>query len=218
VKYVILANMMRRCDRFTANKRRRVTQLTTLLVLSSFEFSVQAQTRPEIAVRIEATQRVYVVGDYLRIRVELTNSGSRDLLVARNLTGVGSNPGDITFTMYDSVGRTMPSQGVAVDCFMTRNPDSLAIAVMKRWIALSPRSSYITMVDFMPSPHVVAPGRYRIVAVYESRGIKEQYWTDCLKATAEEIAKLPFPAWEGKTESNSIWVEIAKPIASKRPG
>jgi hypothetical protein len=179
--------------------------------------SLQAQTGPEISIKIEATQRVHVSGGNLAIRVELTNLGNRDLLIGRNLTGVGSNPADITFQVFNSAERPMPGQRAALDCVMQRNPDSLAIAVMKRWIALPPGSSYVAIVDFRPSPPLEVPGRYRIMAAYESGGIKEQYWSDCLKATPEEIAKLPFPAWEGKVESNSIWIEVAKTTKGKRP-
>jgi hypothetical protein len=189
--------------------------MTLVCVLGSL--TLQPQTGPEIAIKIASTRKHYVTGERVRIRVELTNLGNRDLLVGRELTGYGSNPADITFQVWNSAGKAMPGEKNAGDCVSRQNPDSVATAVLKRWIALPPASSYVSTVDFSPSPPLEEPGRYRIVATYESGGVEAQYWSDCLKATPEEIANLPFAAWKGEVNSNPIWIEVARPPGGRGP-
>jgi hypothetical protein len=193
--------------------------VATLTLFSAIFFNLlPAQTTPEIAISIGATQSVYLKGEPIRIRVELRNLGRRDLLVGRQLSGVGMNPADVAFQVWNSEGHALPGESAAADCVMVANTDSLAVAVLKRWISLPPGSSYITSVGLsLPPSSLERPGRYRVLATYISGGIKEQYWSDCLKTTPEEIAKLPFPAWEGKADSNSIWIQIESPPAGKRP-
>ena len=193
-----------------------VSVLIVTLVCALGSLSLQPHTGPEIAIKIAATQKHYVSGEKVRIRVELTNLGNRDLLVGRELTGYGSNPADITFGVWNSAGKAVPGQKAARDCFLRQNPDSVATAVMKRWIALPPASSYVSTVDFRPSPPLEAPGRYRIVATYESGGVAAQYWSDCLKVTQDEVANLPFADWKGSVDSNAIWIDVARPPGASR--
>ncbi|MHB8502562.1 MAG: hypothetical protein ACYDHE_16675 [Candidatus Acidiferrales bacterium] len=139
-------------------------------------------------------------------------------MVGRELSGVGKNPADVVFQVWNSSGRSFPTLSAASDCVLTANPDSLPTAVLKRWIALPPSTSYRSDVDLPVSKEVyMSPGRYRVAATYISGGIEEQYWQDCLKFSPEDIAKLPFPAWQGKAKSNFIWIEIRKPGARKGP-
>ena len=168
----------------------------------------QEASRPDLGIRIEAAKTVVSKGEPLSIRVEFTNRTQRDLYVARNLTGVGSNAADITFAVWNSAGQAEPGERAAADCVIKPNPDSLLVAVMKNWVALPPGSSYATSAKLGPSPFLERGGRYKIVASYESRGIGEQFWTDCVRASPSEIAKLPFTAWEGKIESNPIWIKV----------
>ncbi len=63
--------------------------MTLVCVLGSL--TLQPQTGPEIAIKIASTRKHYVTGERVRIRVELTNLGNRDLLVGRELTGYGSD-------------------------------------------------------------------------------------------------------------------------------
>jgi hypothetical protein len=191
--------------------------LVLTLVCALGPLSLQPHTGPEIAIKIASTRKHYVSGERVRIHVELTNLGNRDLLVGRELTGYGSNPADITFQAWNSDGKALPGQKAARDCVLRQNPDSVATAVLKRWIALPPASSYVSTVDFGPSPPLEAPGRYRIVATYESEGVEAQYWSDCLRATQEEIANLPFAAWKGSVDSNAIWIEVARPPGGRGP-
>jgi hypothetical protein len=48
-------------------------------------------------------------------------------------------------------------------------------------------------------------------------GVEAQYWSDCLKATPEEIANLPSAAWKGEVNSNPIWIEVAGSPRGKGP-
>jgi hypothetical protein len=206
---------MPRCDALTWTKtvkRGAALQLVIGTLLGVFLLSSRAQTPSAITIRIRPTQKFYVPGKPIQIRVELTNSGLRDLLVGRELSGVGKNPADVVFQVRNSSGTSLPTLSAASDCVLTASPDSLPTAVLKRWIALPPGTSYLSDVDLPVSQEVyMGPGRYRVAATYISGGIEEQYWQDCLKFSPEDIAKLPFPAWQGKAKSNFIWIEIRKP-------
>lgn len=187
--------------RITLNPRTvTVSVLIMTLVCAFGPLSLQPHTGPEIAIKIAAARKHYVSGERVRIRVELTNLGHRDLLVGRELTGYGSNPADITFQVWNSNGKALPGQKAAADCVLRQNSDSIAAAVLKRWIALPPASSYVSAVDFMPSPSLEAPGRYRIVATYGSGGVEAQYWSDCLKANPRGNSKLAFRSLERESK------------------
>jgi len=51
-------------------------------------------------------------------------------------------------------------------------------------------------------------GLYKVQAVYSSTGIRTQIMNQRLDATDEDVNKLPFGVWEGKVESNELWIEI----------
>jgi hypothetical protein len=78
--------------------------LIITLVCALGPLSLQPQTGPEIAIKIASSRKHYISGERVRIRVELTNLGNRDLLVGREFTGYGSNPADITFQVWNSAG------------------------------------------------------------------------------------------------------------------
>jgi hypothetical protein len=169
----------------------------------------QIQKQPDISIKIQSMKETFEKGEPITVRVELRNQSRRDLYVGRKLDGSSDGPTYITFKVWDSRGKPSPGLKSATDCFMKPDTDSLPVAVMKEWIALPPGSSYIAEVRVENFDFLKKPGRYRISATYESDGIKEQYWTKCIKATSEEIKALPFEAWEGKVESNCIWIAIA---------
>src|SRR2546423_313518 len=154
------------------NKFRLILALAAISALHTSHPRGETQERQDITIRIEATEKVYATGEPVRVRVELSNSGRRDLLVGRNLSGVGKNPADVAFQVWDSEGRSLPTLAAASDCVMISNPDSLPTAVLRRWISLPPNSSYVTKVDLpVPSGTLKHTGRYRIVATYISGGI-----------------------------------------------
>jgi hypothetical protein len=188
---------------------RFVLALSGTLFMAICLLGICSQTDPNspIAVRIEAKNSSPRSGEPVSITVALTNLSNEDLLVGRMLTGVGINPGDITFEVTNLPGQPERGERSATDCFVRSNPDPLPVAVMKRWIALPPHTSFTTSVILDPTL-LGPPGRHKVTATYESRGVKEQYWTDCVHATPDEVAKLPFRAWEGRSVSNSIWITV----------
>jgi hypothetical protein len=202
----------------TMNARtRQLALLAITLSLGDLSVAYSRAQEPEISIRIQPTKKVFLKGKPITIRVELTNRGQSDLYISRSLSWPGGDDGYLDFQVWNSGGQPSPRGGIAVDCFMQPSPEPLSVAVMKRWIALSPGSSYSKTLDVDLSLILKRTGRYRILATYGSGGLREEYFTHCVKVTPEETAKLPFPAWEGKIESNSVWVRIIDPRKRKAP-
>src|SRR5882762_5053212 len=116
--------------------------LITTLVCALGPLSLQPHTGPEIAIKIASTRKHYVTGERVRIHVELTNLGNRDLLVGRELTGYGSNPADITFQVWNSAGKSNAGEKNAGDCCPAEEPCSRSHSFFKELVALPPSFGY----------------------------------------------------------------------------
>jgi hypothetical protein len=55
---------------------------------------------------------------------------------------------------------------------------------------------------------VKKPGRYRIKGKYSSRGFLAQDINNPLLHYAQELKQLPYEAWDGSVETNSVWIEV----------
>lgn len=202
---------------------RKVQQAIATLAVHFIFFSgcvfayPQMKTQPEIEVQIQPTKSTFRKGEPIQIRVELMNRSHRDLFVGRELGGLDSDPAHVRFYVWNSAGEQSPS-GKAVGDRFTPSPESLLRAVIKRWIALRPQSSYsVTLyLDNSSFSFLKQPGHYRIRATYRSQGIKAQVTAERLvNAKREDLASLPFPAWEGEVNSNSVWINVLPPAKAQ---
>jgi hypothetical protein len=165
----------------------------------------------EISIKIRPVKTEVRSGSSLDLRVEIVNQSEHDLLIYRNPGDQSSSPVAISFEIKNSLGAYEPREEQAGDCVMKSDPDSLPLAVLKRWITIPPKSSLVFNVSLGPSTFLARPGQYTVVAHYESIGLREESWTHCVKVTSSELEKLPFKAFEGKLESNSVTFTVVSP-------
>ena len=52
------------------------------------------------------------------------------------------------------------------------------------------------------------PGRYLIKGKYSSEGFLAEDINNPLLHYAKELKQLPYEAWVGEVETNSVWIEI----------
>ena len=118
----------------------------------------------------------------------------------------------IDLTLYHGGQADRPAMVIAADCFCSERTDHppLASELSRYWIALSPGHFYggevVMTSDFFPV--LKAPGRYRIQGKYHSRGFLAKDINNPLLQYAQELKQLPFEAWVGEIETNSVWIEI----------
>ena len=170
--------------------------------------SAQIHRESAISIKIRAVKATVLSGVSPDVRVEIANQGDHDLLFSRPFLTQSSKPVDVSFEITDSSGAPFPQSIGAGDCFMKSDSELLPMAVLRRWIDIPAKSSLAFTVKLGPSEFPANPGRYNIVARYKSIGLTEESWTNCVKVTPEEVAKLPFNAFEGKIESNSLTVTV----------
>ena len=160
-----------------------------------------------LLVELSAKKSTIRPGEALRLIVILKNQTSDVYFIDRSIEGGGDR-----LTLY-------LQQGSEVDRSVTRTADDYFIAnrttpfatlLSQHWIALGPGKFYGGEVDMNPSdfPRLRTPGRYLVKFQYGSKGFHEPADGNPLRGREDEISKLPYKAWEGETESNSVKVEV----------
>ena len=171
------------------------------------------ETAGQLSIRLSLSKNTFRLGESIRVKVEISNDGKSTLFVARNIE---LDPGAIGFLellVTDAKGNVSP-RDVSTPVRKAADPgESTARAVSKAWVALSPAYSYGTTLRIEPDSYefLRKPGRYRLQATYFSLGMAAPVYYNSLADKLEEIEKLPFGSWKGKTESNSVWIEILPP-------
>jgi len=170
--------------------------------------SAQIHRESAVSIKIRPVNATVLSGVSPDVRVEITNQGDNDLFFSRPFWSRSSKPLDIGFEITDSSGAPLPQSTGVGDCFMKSDSESLPMAILRRWIDIPAKSSLAFTVKLEPSEFPANPGRYNLVARYKSIGLTEESWTNCVKVTPEEVAKLPFNAFEGEIESNTVTVTV----------
>lgn len=102
--------------------------------------------------------------------------------------------------------------GCAGDCVYTAK-DSFARRSLGRWTVLSPGDFYGTDISVYPDsfPQLYTPGRWRLGGTYKSIGnlSSSHCWdTAPIADNAEQIKGLPFAAWQGEVNTNTVWIDV----------
>jgi hypothetical protein len=146
-------------------------------------------------------RHVIYAGESLTATVVVENRGAEDILLRRDIYN-----GSDTFNLYLRHDRHVdgPASHFASDSFYAEKP-SLANLLSKKWLALGPGKFYGTTIvlDAKDYPQLLVPGRYLIYGQYTSQGFNEEF-----HAFRNEIAVLSSKPWEGRLESDSIWIEV----------
>ncbi len=177
---------------------------------------------PQVSVRLSTDRTHFQPGEDIRLHVEIWNEGDRDLFIYRNIDAVYSNAlATIDLTLYAAGQRTGRSVAITGDSFSSEraNYPPLLNELPRYWILLPPQRFYGQEVVMRASwfNKLSIPGKYRIQGKYRSRGFLAQDINNPLLHYAEELKGLPYKAWVGEVETNSIWIEVAKQRTTPQP-
>ena len=164
---------------------------------------------PRIELKLAPEKSSIITGDTLKLKVEIWNTGSDDIIIAQN---VDATYGNSDLELFLEVGSTLqgPNLHGVGDGLPDPNPD-LAKTFVKNWLTLNKAHFYGTYVymDPITYPQLRQPGFYRVRAKYYSRGISSVPGWNGGWLKQEDIEKLPFKAWQGSADSNFVSVKVS---------
>ncbi len=183
--------------------------------------SLQAQSSsaseegPPISVRISVARTHFQPGEDIPLHVEIWNDSEQDLFVYKKIATSPSNAlAKIDLTLYCG-GRTLRPKWVVIsDTFGSGRSTypPLVSELSRYWIALPPHHFYGGELVMRGSWFdLKKPGKYRIQGRYSSRGFLAQDMNNPLLHYVEELKQLPYRAWDGSVETNSVWIEVTGP-------
>jgi hypothetical protein len=174
----------------------------------------------KVSVRISATKTRLQPGESVVLHVEILNEGPTGVFIFKEIDGPDNALSKLDLFLHYRGQVYRPSGASIADCFCSgRRSDSppLASELSKFWIALPPGHFYGGDVTMRASlfESLRKPGRYQVQGKYTSRGFLAQDINNPLLGYADELKQLPYRAWTGEVETNSIWIEVATPSHRK---
>jgi hypothetical protein len=164
-----------------------------------------------IELRLSVQKKVIRPGGSLEVRVEIWNTGSRDIFVGQNLDRWGSIS-ELSLRLEGGIEPTGPGRASAGDSL--HDPNFVNV-LTRYWLPLPPGHFYGRVVKMYPDsfPKLDKRGRYRLKAEYSCIGFPtggiNGRGMNGFELDPEQSAKLPSKAWKGKIESNSVLIVVA---------
>jgi hypothetical protein len=193
-----------------------VTSLLTLGVFQPFALgSPQKQDTKgkQIEVRLVPYKKSIRVGEILEVRVEIWNLGSHPLFIEKAIYEPcgPSSPLSLRLELGPPI-KPQEGHGCASDC-VYGTKDSFARRLVNRWTSLPAKNFYGTTVAMDPDtfPELKTPGRWRMRGTYKPSGDLSSemcFDTAPLPDEKEQIKALPYEAWQGETDTNTVWIEV----------
>ena len=167
-----------------------------------------SDSTPKIELKLVAEKATIRPGERLKLRVELWNLGTEDIIIAQNIDRTFGNSELELFLEVGSAFQGSQMHGVA-DRIPDSNPD-FAKTFVTNWLTLNKGHFYGTYVylDPVDFPPLQDLGDYHVLAEYSSRGISSVPSWNGGFLKEEDIAKLPFSAWKGTVSSNLASVHV----------
>lgn len=197
-------------------KASQVLMLTVLNLVSAYFAVGNPQTadqdKKQIEVRISPKTKVTRVGEGLELRVEIWNVGSNPLFIEKAIYELcRQSPLSFRLELGPPV-KPQPGLGCAADCIYSAK-DSFARRLVYQWTTLPQKNFYGTVVALDPDsfPQLNTPGRWRLRGTYQSRGglsLSPCFDTAPIRDNEEQIKGLPYGAWQGAVETNTVWIEV----------
>lgn len=162
-------------------------------------------------------------GGTLTLRVEVYNAGTESVFVATNFDGPENALSRLDIRLFYNGSRIEDrKEKSAGDYGRYRLNDPrrppLVQEFSKYWIALPPGHYYVGDLAMDPTsfPHLNTPGKYMVRGTYTSSGFLNDGMNNPLASYLGELDRLPYKAWIGEVETNSIWIEVVGPKTSRR--
>jgi hypothetical protein len=171
----------------------------------------QAQTKNEqsLIVKIVPIKTVVFSGENVDLRVEVWNEGSDEVFIGKNLGYPSDSTGGVElFVEHNS--RLDRSMNKSAGDYIVDLKTPFASLVTSHFIALAPGHFYGQVVSMDPGdfPRIKIPGRYLIKGEYIAGGFYGGGEGNPLQGHEAEIKTLPYKAWEGRVDTNSVWMEV----------
>jgi hypothetical protein len=172
--------------------------------------------KPPIAVKLSADRVRFHPGEDIRLRVEIWNEGDQDLFIFKTIDASSNALTTLHLSMYQGDRVVGPTMSIVSDSFSGYRSayPPLESELPRYWVALPPHHFYGGEIVMKSSwfAKLMVPGRYKIEGKYSSRGFLAQDVNNPLAHYAEELEQLPYKAWVGSVETNSVWIEIARVV------
>ena len=171
---------------------------------------------PQVEVRRIPKKKSIKVGEVLEVRVEIRNVGTKPLFINYEIYDLCvAAPLSLRLDLGPPLKpQTGPGEACAGDCVYTAK-DSFVRRLLWRWTVLPPEHFYGTDIRLYPEsfPQLYTPGRWRLGGTYKSVGnlSSSPCWdTAPIPDNAEQIKGLPYEAWQGKVDTNSVWINVVR--------
>jgi hypothetical protein len=172
-----------------------------------------SDVKPQISVRISTERGTFRPGEDVRVHVEIWNEGDQDLFISKDIDNPCNTFGIISLNVSGGKRAAGPATITACDLFSAERAiyPPLASELPRYWIALPPKHFYGAEVIMSPFSFdkLKVPGKYKIQGKYSSRGFLAEDINNPLIHYSRELSQLPFKAWIGEVETNSVWIEIS---------
>jgi hypothetical protein len=169
-----------------------------------------APSPPVLRVRISTGQNIYKKNADVPLFVEITNVGSSDILIGRDLLS-NASPSQVRFYVTPEDGHALSYHLGAVDGLPAHALDDLPRAVLRWCLVLEPDYSYGVTIPLQAV--VVAsglvPGIYHVHVEYLSSGMDANTYFNPLLGHPDELARFLTESWKGHISSNKITFRIA---------
>jgi len=193
---------------------RLVALLSTLFwAQTSASQSSPGDLEPRISVRISAAKSHFQPGEDIPVHVEIWNVGKQDVFIFKDIQADFYNGlAFLDLILHHGNQVVGPIARTASDCFCSERSSypPLVGELPKYWIPVPPQHFYggeVVMHAYL-FPSLKIPGKYRIQGKYSSLGFLAENINNPLMHYAKELKELPYTAWVGEAETNSVWVEI----------
>jgi len=166
------------------------------------------KTNPKVELRLKAETPTIRPGERLKLRVELWNIGSIDVIIAQNLDATFGNSQLQLFLEGGSLRES--GSGAVADGIPEPNPD-FEKTFVTNWLTLNQGHFYGTYVymDPIDFPHLRKSGHYTVRAQYYSRGISSTPGWNGGYLKQDDVDKLPLQSLKGTLDSNSVNIQVS---------
>lgn len=171
---------------------------------------------PKIELKLIPEKATIRPGERLRLRVELWNVGTDNVIIAQN---IGATYGNSELRLFLELGSIRETCGMVADGIPEPDPE-FEKTFVTNWLTLNPGHFYGTYVDMDPInfPHLRKPSKYTVRAEYHSRGVSSTPGWNGSYLKQEDVDKLPFAALQGTINSNIVRIQVSPKKTTAKPG
>lgn len=170
---------------------------------------------PKIELKLVREKATIQPGETLKLRVELWNVGSADVIVAQR---IDSKFGNSQLRLFLERGPIREAgTGMVADGIPEPDPD-FEKTFVTNWLTLDRGHFYGTYVymDPIEYPHLRKPGQYNVRAEYDSRGISSTPGWNGGYLKQQDVENLPLMALKGTISSNTVEIQVSAKKAVKK--